>query len=103
MISVEMPLNYCSTLCNAGDGLAETNEDRLLCTLRSILEIEKAIARWKIVESNASATIAERLGARQRIAYAEREFGGQWRNVQELLKSFAPKESKFYELTQGEI
>ena len=85
-----MPDSYLSASVNLGDSFAKEEWQRGL-VLNSIRDIRAAINRWRVLEADPSAPEEDRLAARQAIAYREREFGGQWRNVESLLERFKEK------------
>lgn len=79
-----MPFSYCHALVRLKDNPAE-DRFQVQLVLQSVKDIEAALEMWRKVETNPASTIAEREEAKQRIAYRQRDFGGQWANVKSII------------------
>lgn len=81
---VNIPPAYANTLVRLKDDPAEERYQVDLVR-RSIDDIERALDIFKQLEADPRATEKQRQGARERIVYRERGFGGQWSNVKAIL------------------
>lgn len=87
---VDMPTDYSRALVRL-DSTAAQDELQGQLVMRSVMDIEEAIANWRAVHADPASTDKDRQEASQRIAYRERDFGWQWANVKALLKKFKEK------------
>ena len=90
MFFVDMPNDYRHAIVRVDDKPARDNHHIELVS-RAIAEIESAIEGWRAIEASAASTETDRREARERIAYREREFGGQWANCKALIERLKEK------------
>lgn len=81
---VNMPPDYAHTLVRLKDDPAEEQYQADLVRM-SIKDIERALDKFREIEANPRSSEADRQFARERIAYRQRDFGGQWSNVKAIL------------------
>lgn len=79
-----MPSDYAHTIINTGDSFAPEQWQKEL-VLSAIVEIRDAVENWRKVDADPTATWEQQQRARQVLAYRQRDFGGQWKNVEQLL------------------
>lgn len=85
---VNMPADYNHALVRLKDNPA-AEQYQVDLVRRSIEDIETALEKWRAVEADPASSEEDRARAAQRIAWRERDFGGQWCNVLAILKRLA--------------